>query len=737
LERFEGLLTRIMGRYWRDWLQECFGGRPALQVKSSRGSGPSAETSFPLVAAQPRPKLLYAVTIFASAFLLFQAQPMIAKMILPQMGGAASVWLICLLFFQAVLMLGYAYAHVLTRTVAAKVQRRIHAALLAGSFVSLRFLLHISRNFGSHSSPEARVLLLLVSSVGFPYFLLSSTTPLLQAWYAQALDSGATYRFYALSNAGSLLALLSYPLAIEPLLSSSRQAIGWAAAYAGFAILCGMTAFSSAATSYESALKSSARPGWRSLTLWACLAACGSALLLGITSHISQNIAPVPLLWIIPLTLYLLSFILCFEGHNWYRRGFFLRLLAVALGAMTYALSQDFSNLPLRVLVPLFCGGLFVCCMVCHGELARLKPAPDHLTTFYFMCSLGGVLGAVFVATLAPHIFAGFYELPITLGFCTVLVLFILRRDPDEPFYRARWSVLWFGTVALAGAIIAGLCLDMREQAAGTEAMVRNFYGVLRVRDQKMQIEDDEDEGTSSTHFISYRRLINGTITHGLQFLSPELRDEPTTYYSRSSGVGIALETAGKSGSLRVGAIGLGAGTIAAYGRPGDRFTFYEINPLVIQVANEEFSFLRDSRAQVTTVLGDARLTLQSQPPQNYDLLVVDAFSGDAIPIHLLTREAFLLYFRQLKTNGLLLVHVSNKHLDLPPVVWGSANSLGKSAALVDNGPDRKRGISSSTWIVVGQGDLFDQLRGRGKALDGARRELWTDDHSSLLPILK
>lgn len=706
-------------------------------MKPNRVSRPNAGTAFFLVAVPSGTKLLYAVTIFASAFLLFQVQPMIAKMILPKMGGAASVWLVCLLFFQAVLMLGYTYAHVLTRTVAARIQRRIHAALLAGSFISLRFLLHISRNFGSHNSPEVRVLLLLASSVGFPYFLLSSTTPLLQAWYAQTLDASAPYRFYALSNAGSLLALLSYPLAIESLLSSSRQAIGWAAAYAGFAILCGMTAFSSTATSYQSALKSGGRPRWRSLTLWVCLAACGSALLLGITSHISQNIAPLPLLWIIPLTLYLLSFILCFEGRNWYRREFFLRLLAVVLGAMTYALSQDFANLPLRVLIPLFCGGLFVCCMVCHGELARLKPSPDHLTTFYLMCSLGGVLGAVFVAIVAPHIFAGFYELPITLAFCTLLVLLILQRDPEGPFYPARWSVLSLGVVALTGAIIGGLCLDIREQAAGTHAMVRNFYGVLRVRDQNMQVDDDDAEGTGSRHFISYRRLINGTITHGLQFLSPEWRDEPTTYYSRSSGVGIALQTMGRSGPLRVGAIGLGAGTIAAYGRPGDRFTFYEINPLVIQLANEQFSFLRDSRAQVTTVLGDARLTLQSQAPQNYDLLVVDAFSGDAIPIHLLTREAFVLYFRQLKTNGLLLVHVSNKHLNLPPVVWGSANSLGKSAVLIDNGPDSKHGISSSTWIVVGQGPLFEELRGRGKALDSTRRELWSDDHSSLLPILK
>ena len=704
------------------------------QVRDYSAPGEAAEV---LGITHARLRILHALTIFTSAFLLFQIQPMITKIILPLMGGTASVWSICLLFFQAVLMLGYAYADLLTRTVPANLQRRIHAILLIGSLVFLRFLLHISRNFGSHGSPEARVLLLLLSSVGFPYFLLSSTTPLLQAWYAQAVAAGAPYRFYALSNAGSLLALLSYPFVIEPLFSSSRQAIAWATAYSVFALLCGLTAVPSRAAGYEGRLKSSPRPGWKQLMLWACLATCGSALLLAITNQISQNIAPVPLLWIIPLTLYLLTFILCFEGRNWYRRFFFLRLLAVALGAMTYALSSDFSNLPLRVLVPLFCGGLFVCCMVCHGELARLKPPTDHLTTFYFMCSLGGMLGALFVAIVAPHVFNGFYELPVSLGFCTVLVLLILHRDSESPFYCARWSVPWVGALALGGAIIVGLFLDIRGQAAGTRVMLRNFYGVLRVRDQRIQVEQDDEEQVSSPRVVAYRRLLNGTITHGLQFLSSDMRNQPTTYYSRSSGVGLAIEAAGKRGPIDIGAIGLGAGTIAIYGRRGDRFTFYEINPLVLEVANREFSFLRDSAAQVSTILGDARLTLQRQPLQNYDLLVVDAFSGDAIPIHLLTREAFALYFRHLKTDGLLLVHVSNKHLNLPPVVRGSAESIGKSALLIDNGPNKEHGISSATWSVVGQGPLFEQLRRLGKPVESHRRELWTDDHSSLLPILK
>jgi hypothetical protein len=682
-----------------------------------------------------RLKVLYALTIFVSAFLLFQVQPMIAKIILPKMGGTASVWLISLLFFQSALMLGYGYAHFLSSRLSPRQQRRAHLILLVLSFLSLRLLPRASQLSISGYSPETRVLLLLASTVGSPYFLLSATSPLLQAWYTQAFETRVPYRLYALSNAGSLLALLSYPIFIEPLLSNSHQVIGWSAAYPVFGVLCAVTAFCSRPSGSKQRVELSTELGCKRQALWIALAACGSALLLAITNHISQNIAPVPLLWIIPLTLYLLTFILCFEGHNLYWRTSYLRLLAVALGGMTCALSSDFSNLPVRVLVPLFCGGLFVCCMVCHGELSRMKPAPDHLTAFYLMIAFGSVLGALFVALLAPHIFSGFYELPITLGVCTVLVLLILHNDSNSPFYRARWSAAWMGVLCLAGTILVGLYRDIRGQAAGTRTMVRNFYGVLRVRDQEIEL-DSGDDSDQAPAILPYRRLINGTITHGLQCLSADLRDQPTTYYSRNSGVGLALEAARNGGALRVGAVGLGAGTIAAYGRPGDQFTFYEINPLVVQIANQQFSFLRDSAAQVTTLLGDARLTLQSQPPQNYDLLVVDAFSGDAIPIHLLTQEAFGLYFLQLKPDGLLLVHVSNKHLDLPPVVWGAVSTFGKQALVLTNGPDREHGISSATWIAAGQGQLFDRLRGAGKLL-GGRRQLWTDDHSSLLRILK
>jgi hypothetical protein len=678
-------------------------------------------------------RALFALTIFISAFLLFQVEPLIAKILLPSFGGAAAVWMICLLFFQTVLLLGYFYAHLLITVCRPLVQRGIHIGLLVVSLVTLPILPRFWENSQSVSTPELRLLLVLASTVGIPYLVLASTTPLLQAWFVQARGSASIYRYYALSNGGSLLALLSYPILIEPHTSSSHQAVGWSYAYFIFALLCAVVAFSTRGERRDSLPKISAAPlSWDIQMLWVALAACGSALLLAITNHISQNIAPVPLLWIIPLTLYLLTFILCFERPTWYRRTLFLRLLAVAIGSMTYALSSQFSNLPLSVLIPLFCAGLLICCMVCHGELARLKPAAQHLTSFYLMCAVGGALGAVFVALAAPHMFSGFYELPIALAFCTLLVLFILRHDPESPFHNIGYSLGWLGVLCFSAAIIIGLFFDGRSQSRDTRTMARNFYGVLRVRDEKMQVDS-----SPGPRIISYRRLVNGTITHGLQFLDSNRRDEPTTYYSRNSGVGLAMQAEDPDIPLRVGAIGLGAGTIAVYGRPGAHFTFYEINPLVMKVANQDFTFLRDSAAQIRSVIGDARVSLEREAPQNFDVLVVDAFSGDAIPIHLLTREAFVLYFRHLKPDGLLAVHISNSHLDLQPVVLAGATGVGREALLIDNGPDKEQGVFRATWMIIGRGRTFEKLRSQGRVLDPGRARAWTDDYSSLLPILK
>jgi len=686
--------------------------------------------------------LFYGITIFSGAFLLFQVEPIIAKIILPWMGGAAAVWSVCLLFFQSALLLGYLYAHWLSHKFQPHVQSRIHVTLLALSLFSLPILPRESWKPTGAEDPALRVLLLLTITVGLPYLLLSSTSPLLQAWYTRTRPGVSPYRFYALSNAGSLLGLLSYPLLVEPTVSRVHQAVGWSIVYGGVAFLCAFLALRARGESAgELSHEQTPRPDWKTQSLWVALAACASALLLGVTNHISQNVAAVPFLWVIPLSLYLLSFILCFEGTAWYRRGLWLRLLGLALGGMAYALAPGYGSIPLYVLLPLYCLGLFICCMVCHGELARLKPHPAHLTSFYFMVSVGGAIGALFVALLAPRLFSGWYELPISMAACAVLVLIVLHRDPDSVFYGARSKPAWLGLVTLTVALIANLAVTARAQRAHTHLMVRNFYGVLRVADLIAPgiVRMKDQYGPPAEEDLHYRELLNGTIDHGMQFLAPARRHEPTSYYGPGSGVGVALKAAGGKGPLRVGVIGLGAGTIAAYGRSGDSYVFYEINPLVLQIADSEFSFLLDSAAQVRVVLGDARLSLERELPQAFDVLAVDAFSGDSIPVHLLTREAFALYFRHLKADGILAVHISNKYLNLEPVVEAAAATLNKKAYLFDNPPDAHRGIHHATWILLASPQGFrakEQITSAGTAISGGQ-QFWTDDYSSLLRVLK
>lgn len=690
-------------------------------------------------------KLLHAFAIFLSAFLLFQVEPLVAKEILPWFGGVAAVWTVCLLFFQIVLLLGYLYAHLLTRSFARRAQGWLHAALLAVSLLTLPILPKDSWKLLAPQHPALHILWVLGLTVGLPFFLLSSTTPLLQAWFTNAGKHAGVYRFYALSNAASLAALLSYPIFVEPKLSTFRQAWIWSLAYAGAAAVCGTIALlRHDDTSQDRDRQDVSRPDWKTQAIWMALSACSSALLLAITNHVSQNIAAVPLLWVIPLSLYLLSLILCFAGERWYRRIFLLRFLGVAIGAMTYALSSSLAVLPFWLSILLFYAGLFLCCMFCHGELALRKPHPSQLTSFYFLCSLGSLIGALFVALLASSIFSGFYELHVSLAVCTVLVIVVHRFDPASPFHREGSRPVWLIVNALAVVVIISLFVVARAQSAGARLMVRNFYGVLRVTDEVapnvVMLKGDKQRPAEEDS--RFRRLTNGTISHGLQFLSAARRDQPTSYYSSNSGIGVALKAkASARGPLRVGVIGLGVGTIAAYGRPGDAYTFYEINPLVVQIAREDFHFLQDSRAGIAIELGDARLSLEQQQPQRFDVLAVDAFSSDAIPVHLLTLEAFELYFRHLKPDGVLAVHISNQYLNLEPVVAAAAEHLGKEAVIVTNGDDKANGVFSATWIILGDRDASIGISAIEKA--GLRlaahspRSLWTDSHSSLFAALK
>ena len=689
---------------------------------------------------------VFALAIFLSAFLLFEVQPLAAKMILPWFGGSASVWTVCLLFFQTALLLGYAYAHAVTK-LAPRAQAIVHVTLVVASLAALPIIPNGRWKPAGAGDPSGKILFLLALTVGLPYFVLSSTSPLLQAWWSRRNPGQMPYRFYALSNVGSMLALVSYPALVEPRVRTHTQAIAWSVAYAAVVALCAWIAISARKpkVGLEPAFDSSMRPSWAVRALWVVLPAIASALLLAITNHISQNVASVPFLWIAPLSLYLLSFILCFDSARWYPRSIFLRLLAVTLGGVAYALSDQFGQMPIALLVPMFCAFLFVCCMFCHGELARLKPDPKYVTAFYLMVSLGGSLGAVFVALVAPRVFTNLTELPIAVGACAVMAVVVVARDPHGLFKprAGRFQPVVLGIAVIAAVIVASLVISARDNNNYTRIRARNFYGILRVYDKLAPVV--LEKVPDPVHLFDppdprYRELVNGTINHGLQFMTPSMRSFATTYYSQKSGVGVALMEAGKRGPVRVGVIGLGAGTLATYGRWGDYYRFYDINPLVIDVARHEFTFLRDSLAKIDVVPGDARLSLERESGDNFDLLAVDAFSGDSIPVHLLTVEAFQLYFKQLRPGGVLAVHVSNRYLDLIPVVRGVAAQLGKKAVVVNNGADDNQEIFSSTWVLVSTGELPYQLelmKAAEVTVSDGPHVVWTDDYTSLWRLLK
>ena len=652
--------------------------------------------------------MLYGLTIFSSAFLLFLIEPVIAKVLLPWFGGTAAVWTMCLVFFQSALLLGYVYADSTTRLLQPRAQAFLHIGLLAASLA----LVPLAPNAGWKPSPGEdptwRILALLTASIGLPYLLLSATTPLIQRWYAQSDRALQPYRLFSLSNLASLLALISYPIFIEPRSTTHLQMNTWSALFVCFVGLCAASAWKSR--------NGSDRPGdevTRPRIIWLALAACGSMLLLAITNHLCQNVAPVPLLWVFPLALYLLTFVIAFHRRGWYPRTLLMRLLAVALASLGYLLYDTDVIEVVQLAVPLCCFALFVGCLFSHGELNRLRPDAQHLTSFYLMISLGGALGAVLVGLVAPRVFKGIYELPLALVLTAILA--------GTLTWQESWSarVLWTGVSA---ALAFGMVMYIRTYEADSLILKRSFYGALRVK---------QSPGIGPRQ---QRSLYHGSVRHGAQFIQLPMRLQPTTYYGTNSGVGIALRSC-CSGPKRVGVIGLGTGTVAAYGTPGDYFRFYEINPQVVHLANVLFTYLRESKARSEVVLGDARLSLENEPPQQFDVLVIDAFSGDAIPVHLLTKEAMAQYLRHLKPNGILAFHTSNQYLRLEPVIQQLADAYGYPARLLESEANDDQLVSRAEWVLVTRKPDFPP---EAKVIEvPAGLKPWTDDYNNLFQILR
>ena len=672
--------------------------------------------------------LLFAATIFLSAFLLFLVQPIIAKQILPWFGGSPSVWNTCMVFFQTLLLAGYAYSDWTTRRLTPRAQAILHALLLAVSLAVLPIAADAGWKPAGDEDPVWRILALLMLTIGLPYFLLSSTGPLVQAGFARRYRGERVYRLFALSNFGSMLALLAYPFVIETVITTHIQAITWSVAYVVYAVLCGAAVIVSARSAQGVAVTAAAGdfspartdaaspPTLADQAVWLALAALGTTLLLSVTNHITQNVASIPLLWLAPLTLYLLSFILCFEGRGWYRRSLFVGPFLAGIAAMAWGLQAEGGVLDIQTAIPLYLVALFVACMFFHGELSQAKPAARYLTRFYLMISLGGAIGGMFVGLVAPRIFVAYYELPVALMAGGLLGAWILRR--------LRMVAL----TTIAATAVAGFYVVQyhRYLASDTVLTTRDFFGVLRVQDTG---EGDE----------RVRRLLNGVIMHGRQAFHPELRNKPLSYYGMSSGIGRTFQALQKK-PLKMGVIGLGAGTLAAYGRRGDTFRFYDISPKVMEIARRDFTYLSDSAAAIETVLGDARLAMEREPPQGYDIIVVDAFSSDAIPVHLITLQALDAYLRHLAPDGVIAFHVTNRYLDLRFVVKRLADERGMQAALVSDDGDPEHGASTD-WVLVTRNGALLQTTPFKEATEEietpARLRPWTDDFSNLFQVLK
>ncbi len=683
---------------------------------------------------------VFKATIFLGAFLLFWIQPLMARFLLPLYGGVPEVWSACLLFFQAALLIGYAWAYWLVRW-CSPMQQLIGQAIIGTAAIASVFTgVHEWNPSGLSEYPAGEILVSLTLRIGLPCLLLASTTPLIQSWCAARHPDRNPYHLYSLSNLGSLLALLMFPLLLEPEFSRAQQFRGWSFAFVVFAfgiIVSGLhqpPRIDPARDSSANSKPVTVTRGQRAM--WIALPFCSSVLLLGFTNRITREIAVVPLLWIVPLLLYLLAWIFAFERHGWHDRISLRKWLPWIL-----AVTLMFSLISLLSIRPgliwqtsFYCAVLFLLSWFCHSEVYRLRPDERQLAGYYLGLAAGGALGGVFVTFLAPRVFSGYGEVPFGLWFCAMLAAFLYQRDiarrPTTPDTMRRSGYAWAGLIGYAVLLMT----LAQAEFPGSIDQGRNFFGTWSIRQPPVKPGDS-----------AYRTfMMSGTI-HGLQFTSAQHENEPTTYYCPESGAGRVIRRMQSSGKpMRIGVVGLGIGTLAAYGRTNDVIRFYEINPQVISVANEQFSYLRRSSGRIETVPGDARQRMISEPPQSYDLLIIDAFNGSTIPHHLLTQEAFGIYSRHLKRDGRLLLHVTNKYLDLSRVIGPTAATLHYHSLLISWRADAQQwkvsGKRSSDWILVSR-DLPAENR---SGLDTATIRLlsregrpWTDEHTAILPLLK
>ncbi len=755
-------------------------------------------------------RLPFALAIFVSAFLLFQVQLLLGKEALPLFGGAAAVWTVCVLIFQLLFLAGYAYAHGLAAWLSLRRQVIVHSALLAFSAVFMVVMAYARSapiGYGERWRPQTAgdptwtIAEFLIGAIGLPFFLLSATSPLMQHWFAQAGPKRMPYRLYALSNAGSLLGLLSYPFLVEPHMKLGAQRWAWTASYGLFLVCYYFSARSVAPVPAPASLKqdvvSDLRPQgtpvrWPLRLAWIALAACASVLLLATTNLICQDIAVSPFLWVLELSLYLLSFIVCFESDRWYRRGVFFPMFAVSVALVIIVSLPDAAYSFLTQLAA-FSLVLFAGCMVCHGEAARARPRAESLTAFYLSIATGGAVGGIVVGLLAPRLFPNYWEYPLGVLGCVAIVLSVSMRERSSWWYNGRASLallILAAAVYLAPGILAPawkqparlppsipLCaaavligaaafryaMERRARKASPAPLLvrnasrivlalltagllipqkaalyhviessRNFYGVLAV------VSVDQE---------NYLALRYGSTVHGFQYRDPERARLATGYYGPGSGANVVIRN-WPVHPMRVGLVGMGVGTLAALAQPGDVYRFYEINPDVYKLSagpQPTFTYLRDSPGQIEVVLGDARLSLEQEADrsdfQKFDVLVLDAFSSDAIPMHLLTREAFQLYAEHLRGPGsVIAVHISNQTVDLRPVLSGVARDFGFYSLRVDpllpTGP-----FSQSDWILLSR-DMAslsgDELARHSEPFPAdARPVSWTDDYCDLLSVMR